>query len=212
MSERSGRPGEALIFAAGMAVFALCAHREALLLPRLAGLLIAVLALARGISKSPRPWELLGITGFARYRLIYILPAVGMGVALAIFYRGVQHQTLLPERLRWFFILAAGIGICEEIAYRGFVQGALRRYGLWAACVGGAAAHTAYKYSLFILPDVPVRADLLWLGAATMIFGIVFALMREAFGSVLFPVLAHTAFDVATYGDLTSAPWWVGVF
>ncbi|MCD4699882.1 MAG: CPBP family intramembrane metalloprotease, partial [Phycisphaerae bacterium] len=204
MSSRSGQPGEALMFTAGMAVFALCAHREALLLPRLAGLLIAVLALAMGIAKAHRPCRLLGITGFARYRLIYILPAVGLGIGLAMFYRCVQHQTLLPERLKWFFILAAGIGICEEIAYRGFVQGALRRYGLWAACVGGAVAHAAYKCCLFILPDVPVRADLLWLGAGTVVFGIVFALMREAFGSVLFPVLAHVAFDVATYGDLTS--------
>ena len=49
----------------------------------------------------------------------------------------------------------------------------------------------------------------LWAG--TLVFGIVFGLMREAFGSVLFPVLAHATFDVATYGDLTSEPWWVGI-
>ena len=48
-----------------------------------------------------------------------------------------------------------------------------------------------------------------WL--VTSVFGIVFGLMREAFGSVLFPVLAHAAFDVATYGDLTSPPWWIGI-
>ncbi len=212
MSQRSGRPVEALMFAVGMAVFALCAHREALILPRLAGLLIAGLALARGIAKSPQPWGLLGITGFARYRLIYILPAVALGIGLAVYYRGTQHQTLLPERLEWFCLIAAGIGICEEVAYRGFVQGCLRRYGLWVACVGGAVAHAAYKCSLFVLPDVAVRADLLWLGAGTIVFGIVFGLMREAFGSVLFPVLAHATFDVITYGDLTSAPWWVGIF
>jgi len=143
--------------------------------------------------------------------LIYILPAVGLGIGLAIFYRCVQHQSPLPEELAWFCIPAAGIGICEEIAYRGFVQGSLRRHGLWIACIGGAVAHTAYKCSLFVLPDIAVRADLLWLGAGTVVFGIVFGLMREACGSVLFPVLAHATFDVATYGDLSAAPWWVGM-
>ena len=54
-----------------------------------------------------------------------------------------------------------------------------------------------------------VRADPLWLRAATVVFGIIFGLMKEAFGSVLFPVLTHAAFDVVTYGDLTFAPWWV---
>ncbi len=211
MSQRSGRPGEALIFTAGMAIFALCAHRGVLILPRLVGLLIAGLALARGIAKSLRPWELFGVTGFARYRLIYILPAVGLGIGLAVFYRCMQHQTPLPEHLAWFCFPAAGIGVCEEIAYRGFVQGCFRKYGLWVACVGGAVAHAGYKCSLFALPDVAVRADMLWLGVGTVVFGIVFGLMREAFGSVLFPVLAHAAFDVVAYGDLTSAPWWVGV-
>lgn len=211
MSGRPGRTGEALVFTAGMVVFGLCAHRGALMLPRLVGLLIAGLALARGIAKSPRPWEMLGAAGFARYRLVYILPAVGLGVALGMFYRCIQHQTPLPERLTWFCLVAAGIGVCEEVAYRGFVQGCLRKYGLWAACVGGAVAHASYKCSLFVAPDVAVRADLLWLGAGTLVFGVVFGLMREAFGSVLFPVLAHAAFDVATYGDLTRPPWWVGI-
>ncbi len=44
-----------------------------------------------------------------------------------------------------------------------------------------------------------------------MVFGIVFGLMKEAFGSVLFPVLAYATFDVVAYGDLTSAPWWVDI-
>ena len=210
-NRRSGQAAEALIFAVGMVVFALCAHREALIIPRLTGLLLAGVGLTRGIAKSSRPLELLGLTRFAKYRLVYILPAVGLGIGLAVYYRFVQHQTLLPTQLAWFCLMAAGIGVCEEIAYRGFVQGCLRKYGLWVGCIGGAVAHAGYKCSLFVLPDVAVRADLLWLGAGTVVFGIVFGLMREAFGSVLFPVLVHATFDVVTYGDLTSAPWWVSI-
>jgi membrane protease YdiL (CAAX protease family) len=126
-------------------------------------------------------------------------------------YRFVQDQALLPGRLAWFCVLAAGIGIFEEVAYRGFVQGSLRKYGLIVACAGGAIAHTAYKCSLFALPDVAITADLFWLGAATLVVGFVFGLMREFCGGVLFPVLAHAAFDVVTYGQLEAAPWWVGI-
>ena len=68
-----------------------------------------------------------------------------------------------------------------------------------------------YKCSMVALPDVAVRTELLWLGAATVFFSIIFGLIREACGSVLFPVLAHATFDVVTYGDLSAAPWWVGM-
>jgi len=211
MSGRPGRLGEALVFTAGMAVFAACAHRPVLAAPRVAGLLVAGAALARGIARSPRPWALLGATGLARRRLIYIPLAIGLGLALAVLYRGVQGQRLLPARLTWFCLVAGGIGACEEVAYRGFVQGCLRKYGLWAACVGAALAHAAYKCCLFVWPEVAVRADLLWLAAGTVVVGVVFGLMREATGSVLLPLAAHVTFDVVAYGDLTSAPWWVGI-
>ena len=87
--------------------------------------------------------------------------------------------------------------------------GCFQASGWLLACLGGAAAHTAYKCALFALPDVAVRADLLALGVATFIVGMLFALLREAFGSVLFPVLAHVAFDALSYADLDSIPWWV---
>ena len=209
MNEARGRALDAGVFSLGMVIFALCAHREALLAGRVAGLLVAGAALARGVARHPRRRELFALTGFPSYRLLYIPLVVGLGVAMAMYYRSVQHRALLPERLAPFFLTSAAIGICEEAAYRGFVQGCLRRYGAVLSCAGAAVAHTAYKCGLFALPDVSARAHLLYLGVATLIVGLVLALMREAFGSLLFPVLAHAAFDVAAYGDYRAAPWWV---
>ena len=90
------------------------------------------------------------------------------------------------------------------------MQGCLRRQGAFVACAGASLAHTAYKCSLFVFPDVPVRANLLVLGLATFVVGMLFGLMRERLGSVAFPALAHGAFDLVVYGDVAQLPWWIG--
>ena len=131
--------------------------------------------------------------------------AIGLGVALALYYRPDQDLHLLPGRLTWFCLAAIGIGVCEELGYRGFLQGCLRKHGLWIACLAGAIGHTIYKCALFALPDVPVHADFAVLAAATLALGVLFGLMREVFGSIAFPVAAHVAFDLVAYGDLPAA-------
>jgi len=199
------------LFSVGMVVFALCAHREELVLLRFAALVVACVSLARSVAMVDRPLGLLGFSRIARNRLVYIPLAVAGGAGLGIGYRCLLNQSPLPGQLGWFCILAAGIGICEEIAYRGFVQGSLKGLGLWAACIGGALAHGAYKCSLFVWPDVAVRADFLWLACATVIFGIAFGLSRRLLGSLAFPILLHATFDIVAYGDRATAPWWVGL-
>ena len=202
-------PLAAAAFSFGMVGFALCAHAEELALPRLVGLAMAVVGLAWGIAVADRPLELIGLTGFPGYRLVYVPLAIVLGISLGMYYRPdlLLHQ--LPGRLRWFCLVAMGIGVCEEVGYRGFLQGCLRKHGLWVACIGGAIGHTMYKCALFALPDVPVRADFAVLAAVTLGFGVLFGLMREVFGSLVFPIAAHAAFDLAAYGDLPAGPWWV---
>jgi membrane protease YdiL (CAAX protease family) len=108
-----------------------------------------------------------------------------------------------------FCLLAVGIGVCEELLYRGFLQGWLRGRGRWLGVVGAAVAHTAYKCSLFILPAGPERANLPVLAAVTVAGGIIMGLMRDRVGSLVFPLIVHGAFDAVAYGDLATAPWWV---
>jgi membrane protease YdiL (CAAX protease family) len=199
----------AAAFSFGMVGFALCAHAEGLVLPRLVGLAMAVIGLAWGIAVTERPLEMIGLAGFRGYRLVYVPLAIMLGIALAMYYRAEQQLYPLPGRLTWFCLVAIGIGVCEELGYRGFLQGCLRKHGLWLACLGGAIGHTMYKCALFALPDVPVRADFAVLAGVTLGFGVLFGLMREAFGSLAFPVAAHVAFDLVAYGDQAAAPWWV---
>jgi len=197
------------VLALGMAIFGLCAHRQGLIVPRIAALVLASAALARGIAMSGDPGSLLGLRNFPRRRLGFVPLCVLLGIGLGIYYRYRQGRVLLPDSLTYMCLVSAGIGLCEEVLYRGFVQGGLRRYGVIVAILGGAAAHTAYKCSLFVLPDVAVRADILWLGIGTFVVGIVFGAMRERWGSLLFPIVFHVCFDVTSYADMQSTPWWL---
>jgi membrane protease YdiL (CAAX protease family) len=140
---------------------------------------------------------------------VFVPLCIVLGVGLGVYYRYRQDRPLLPDAFTYMCFVSAAIGLGEEVVYRGFVQGGLRRYGVIVAVLGGAAAHTAYKCSLFVLPDVAVRADILWLGIGTFVTGVVFGVMRERWGSLLFPVVFHVAFDVTAYADLQTLPWWL---
>jgi membrane protease YdiL (CAAX protease family) len=206
--DRSGRMNIAALVV-GMVVFGLCAHRETLVILRIAALAAVSLAVVRGITMSSEPRVLLGLCGFNSRRAAFVPLCIVLGVGLGIYYRYRQGRPLLPDALTYMCFVSAVIGLCEEVIYRGFVQGGLRRYGVIVAVLGGAVAHTAYKCSLFVLPDSSVCADILWLGIATFATGIVFGIMRERWGSLLFPVIFHVAFDVTVYADLQSLPWWL---
>jgi len=209
VTARRGLPLEAAAFVVGAAAFGLAAHRPGLWPVHWGGIALALAALCRGVARHPRSRRLMGLTGFPAYRWAYAVPAAAFGAALAVAYRLVRGQTPLPSEATGLVALATVIGLSEELGYRGFVQGGLRPYGLWLACAAAAAGHAAYKVCLLALPAGAVRADLVVLGALTLGVGFVFGLMREAWGSLLFPAVAHAAFDVVAYADLARRPWWM---
>ena len=203
------RPWDALVFALGMVGFALCAHDSGLIVLRMLGLALAGAGLAWGVARAADLRGLFGVRPLAAGRYLHAIAAVGLGAGLACYYRHRLGLALLPDHLTWFCLVAAGIGLCEEVAYRGFLQGRLRRHGVWLAVVGAAIAHAAYKCALFLGPSVEHRVDIAWLAGGTLVVGIAFGLMRQRWGSLLFPVLAHAVFDAVTYGDTHVWPWWV---
>jgi len=208
------RPGprrawDAWAFAAGIVAFACCAHQPDLWPGRAAGLAVAVAALAVGVARDRRLADLFALRAFPAYRLAWLPLCAALGAALAAYYRLAQHRAPWPAGVGAFCAAAVAIGAAEEIAYRGFVQGRLRRWGALAAAAAAAGTHTAYKAALFCLPNVPVRADMARLLVGTAAVGLLFGLMREVFGSLAFPLAAHVAFDAVAYGDLSAAPWWV---
>lgn len=200
-----------LLLAAGMAGFALCVHRDSLIVPCIlcAGLVIGVLVKGMVVSKS--------LSSFFGGALpergivwLYCLPvSIGLGLGFGIFYRVYQAKPYFPDGLALFGIVALCIGICEELLYRGVMLGWLDIFPPAAASLCAAAAHGLYKISLFILTGPGGGTDLVRLGLFTAGLGFLIGIIRIRSGSVWFPVMTHGIFDLLVYGDCQSAPWWV---
>jgi membrane protease YdiL (CAAX protease family) len=198
----------ATIFCAGMIVLGLAAHREAMLPIRIAAAIAAAGGVAAVVAVAESPRRLAGIRRAAGAGA-WLPPALVLAVLLAAAYRDAQGLPPLPLRVTAWALAAAAIGAAEEVSFRGLVQGSLERVGSLLAILLAAAAHASYKTALFVYPDQSVRADLIWLFSATLATGVVLGLARWRTGSVLVPVLAHVAFDLAAYGDASALPWWV---
>jgi membrane protease YdiL (CAAX protease family) len=220
-----------------MVLFGLSAHaRLPLLVVAVAGLSLAAAGVSRAILLGPAPLALLGLWPAPRRAALYILLGLALGLAGAAWYRYHLGWPLLPRAARGFVLVAAAIGGAEELLYRGYLQGRLRRsfaavpraaaegegggaatavgdspwrLGAIAAVALAAACHAAYKTALFAFPPEGIAADLPLIAAATLLGGAVFGALREVSGSVLPALAAHVAFDLAVYAEQARAPWWV---
>jgi membrane protease YdiL (CAAX protease family) len=204
-------PAEAAALSAGMAVFALFSHRGSpWVLPGAAGLLVASLAIGSSLRRTPRPAELLGLSGCWREVVPYAVLGVAIGAGAGLLHRLGMGLSAWPPGGGWAFVLVAClIGAAEELVYRGWLQGALRPLGWPAAVALAAVAHAGYKTALFAGPGVPVASDLASLAGWTVAGGLVLGVLRQFSGSVVPCLLAHAAFDFVVYRALTHAPWWV---
>jgi len=209
---------EAAVAGAGMVVFALFAHSRSVafaLSP--AGLTLTAAALVRGVVRSRSPLILFGLAPVARKTALYAALGAALGLALGVWYRWHIGAPALPEAFRGFALVAALIGSAEEILYRGYVQGRVRRLGAVGAVACAALLHTAYKSALFALPGEAVMVDFPFIVTATLLGGVAFGVLRElsggstslTAGNVLAPLAAHAAFDLVVYAELAAAPWWV---
>lgn len=173
-----------------------------------AGLALILFCFLRSLREEPSPAALLGLARPLPRPAVTLLLSVMFGVGLAVLSRWRFDMTLLPRSLGWFAPIAALIGAMEELLVRGYVQGRLSHLGRSRAVVLAALVHTAYKCSLFLLA-ADGGTDFAFLAFWTFTGGLAFGAMREATRSVLPPLAAHAAFDIALYGGLGSAPHWV---
>jgi membrane protease YdiL (CAAX protease family) len=111
--------------------------------------------------------------------------------------------------LALLFFFAASIGASEQLLFRGYVQGRLYRLGSVPAVVLAAAAHTAYKLSLFVFLPEGVAVDYVSLAFLNFLGGIAAGTLREWSGSVIPPLAGHVLFDIMVYGENSQAPWWI---
>ncbi|MGB2755554.1 MAG: CPBP family intramembrane glutamic endopeptidase [Phycisphaerae bacterium] len=202
--------GEAAVAGAGMVLFALFAHSlSATFAFSAAGLTLTAAALVRAVVRSRSPLILFGLAPVARKTALYAALGAALGLGLSVWYRWHIGAPPLPEAFRGFALVAALIGSAEEVLYRGYVQGRVRRLGPVGAVACAALLHTAYKSALFALPGAAATIDLEFIVAATFIGGLVFGALRQLSGNVLAPLAAHAAFDLVVYAELAAAPWWV---
>ena len=202
--------GEAAVAGAGMILFALFAHSlSAAFALSAAGLTLTAAALVQAVVRSRSPLILFGLAPVARKTALYVPVSALLGLALGLWYRRHIGAPALPEAFKGFALLAALIGSAEEVLYRGYVQGRVRRLGPVGAVACAAILHTAYKSALFALPGEVVTINFPFIVAATFVGGLAFGVLRELSGNVLAPLAAHAAFDLVVYADLAKAPWWV---
>lgn len=155
--------------------------------------------------------ELLGYKPSLKGNIGVALMGLGLlvGLVMGMAYRDFTGSAPLPHTLTYLAILAALIGMAEELVFRGFIFGQVRHLGLVFTIFLTAAAHTLYKVLLF-LPDHPMaESDIFFLIRWTLIVGVIFGIMREASKDIYPALIAHAIFDVVVYGDHQITPWWV---
>jgi len=201
---------EALAVGAGLAVFALFVHsRGAALGVALAGMAAAAAILAVAVARAPSPTALFGFAPADRRTALYAPVGAAVGVGAAVAYRAHCGWSLVPETFASFALVAALVGGAEEIVYRGYVQGRVRRLGIVGAVILAAALHTAYKSALFAIPPDGAATDVAFVATWTLLGGLVFGALRALCGNVWPALAAHVAFDLAAYAEQASPPWWV---
>jgi len=190
-----------------MCIFALFVHRHALLAA--VGLAAAAAAVGRCAWTEADPSAIFGLRLRSRRGAALTALGVPIGLALGVIYCVRYGLRPFPTTLTWFVVPAVLIGGTEELLYRGYVQGRVRRLGVVGAVAFAAACHTAYKCLLFALPPEPMAVTFWVVALVTFLGGVGFGVMRELSGGVYAPLLAHACFDIIVYGEKAHAPWWV---
>jgi membrane protease YdiL (CAAX protease family) len=111
---------------------------------------------------------------------------------------GIAKSTVMKAYFA-FIVLWAGVG--EELYFRGYVQGALRkrhsaRYAIVVAAALFAVRH--YMQMLLLLPKYPIFAASAWVLVAFPL-GIVLGLIYEKTKSLWVPIAIHCLFNIIPF-------------
>ena len=171
---------------------------------------LVITAAVIGLSaRSTSLGELFGLRRLDRKVLYYSITGLVLGIFLGILTRNRFEMTLIPEGFTGIAFVAPLIGATEELLFRGYMQGKLRRGGRAFSILSASAFHTSYKLLVILTLAMPLQFDFFFLIFWTFIGGILFGILRDFSGSSIPPVMAHAAFDIVLYGGMATAPVWV---
>ena len=86
----------------------------------------------------------------------------------------------------------------ESVFYLGYIQGMLRRNHSFAFAALISASFFAVRHGthfLFLLPDYPLAAGIIWIGS-TFVFGLFMSFFYEKTSSLYPPIIVHLAVNI----------------
>ncbi len=108
-------------------------------------------------------------------------------------------STIMQTRAWWLILLVAAVGapFAEEMLFRGFLYGMLRRseFGVWGSAILTSALWSALhpSYSMYGIAGIAV-------------IGVYLAYLRERSGSLVLPIACHGAYNAAIILALAATP------
>lgn len=169
-------------------------------------LAVSAWALSRHIGNREETMAFFGLSMKARRSPWWIGVGLVTGMMAWISFYAIPGKEVPLLSIGWFALTAAGIGLAEELVYRGFLYSLVKRYGPILAIAFTALAHTAYKMALLSpYQSVHLFSVFQW----TLFAGIVLGGMRALSGSTWPAILNHVVFDVLVYGNGAKGPEWV---
>lgn len=209
-SEKHNALLSAGIVIGGMCIFGIFIHETGCWrIVSFVGLAIVAVAISLSARDIHSLLAVLGLVSITRKVGYYSLAGITFGVLLGLIYNAVKADSLLPQALTKFALIAPLIGVMEELVFRGFVQSRLTPAGAMASVLVAASGHTLYKY--LVIKTVPVDLDTYMpsLVLLTFLVGVVLGIMKEVSRNVIPPALAHALFDIIVYGGAILAPVWI---
>ena len=106
----------------------------------------------------------------------------------------VKFGITIEEALGYYVAFIVGWApLGESVFYLGYIQKALRRKHSFALAALISASFFAVRHAthfLFLLPDYPIIAGLIWVGS-TFAFGLLMSWLYEKTGSLYPPIIVH---------------------
>ena len=194
----------------GLCIFAWFIHGDRFsFIIAMGGLILASSVISRAIIKSDSLLSVFGLDHWNKKIIIYCSIGIFIGIILALVSRYVYKLSFIPGTLTFVAFASPLIGMTEELIFRGYMQGRLRKIHIISSIYIAAASHTLYKFLVLrSLPD-GIRIHFFALITLTFGVGILLGYLRELSGNALPAMIMHATFDIVLYGDFTEMPEWV---